>query len=127
MSTWRPLSEAPSGRGGDTRRVSELLDSVTRRLGAPRAGVASSVFSRWEDLVGSGVAAHTKPVSLHDGLLVVAVDDPAWAAQLRYMTVDLLAKIAECIGAGSVRELRLRVGSGEPPRKSSRWGSGRRR
>lgn len=123
MSTWRPLPEAPRGRGGDTRSVSELLDSVTRRLGAPRAEVASSVFSRWEDLVGPGVAAHTTPVSLHDGVLVIAVDDPAWASQLRYMTADLLTRIAGWTGAGAVRELRIRVGSGER-RSSRRKGSG---
>ena len=125
MSTWVPSGPPPSER--DPRKVSESLDRITRRLGGPSAGAASTVFARWEELVGPDIASHASPVSLRDGVLLLAVDHPTWAAQLRYMTAELLTRIAAATTGGDVREIRLRV-TGEPTpetpfRKGRRWGS----
>ena len=76
--------------------MSELLDRTTRRLGGPSAASASAVFARWEEMVGPDIAGHARPRSLHDGVLVLAVDEPAWATQLSYMT-------------GEVRDIQLKV------------------
>ncbi len=77
---------------------------------------SSTVFSRWEQIVGPDIAGHARPVSLHRGVLVLAVDHPAWATQLRYMTAELLTRVAEATGGGAgaeVTEIHLRV-TGEP-------------
>ena len=107
MSTWKP--EGPKPVDVDPRRVSDFLDAATRRLGAPGSNVTMRVFSRWPDLVGPDIAAHSRPVSLHDGTLVLAVDHPAWATQLRFMTADLLTRIAEVTGGSEVVEIQVRV------------------
>ncbi|HLI53066.1 MAG TPA: DUF721 domain-containing protein [Acidimicrobiales bacterium] len=104
MSTWRPT---PPER--EPRPVADSLERVARRMGAPRPAVASVVFSRWEELVGPDIAGHAKPVSLRDGVLVLAVDHPAWAAQLGYMVGEIGERIAAAAGAGAVNEIRLRV------------------
>ncbi len=111
MSTWIPSGPPPSER--DPRKVSESLDRITRRLGGPSAGVASTVFARWDEVVGPDIAGHARPVSLRAGVLTLAVDHPTWAAQLRFMTADLLARIAAATTAEEVREIHLRV-TGEP-------------
>ncbi len=111
MSTWVPSGPSPSER--DPRRVSDSLDRITRRLGGPSAGTATTVFSRWADLVGTDIAAHARPVSLRSGVLVLAVDHPAWATQLRYMISDLLSRIATVAGEEAVSQIQLRV-TGEP-------------
>jgi predicted nucleic acid-binding Zn ribbon protein len=89
--------------------VADSLERVARRMGAPRPAVAAVVFSRWEELVGADIAAHSKPLSLKEGVLVLAVDHPAWAAQLAYMTAEILERIAGAAGPGAVGEIRLRV------------------
>ena len=115
MSTWIPSGPPPSER--DPRKLSESLDRITRRLGGPSAGVASTVFAGWEDLVGPDIAAHAQPVSLRDGILTLAVDHPTWAAQLRFMTADLLTRMAAATTGEEIREIRLRV-TGEPAPES---------
>ncbi|HMC40620.1 MAG TPA: DUF721 domain-containing protein [Acidimicrobiales bacterium] len=107
MSTWQPSGPPPGER--PPRKLSELLDSTTRRLGGPSASTASTVFAHWEEIVGTDIAAHARPVSLHRGILVVAVDHPAWATQLRYMTADLLTRIGDAVGGADVAEIHLRV------------------
>jgi len=54
-------------------------------------------------------------VSVRDGVLTVAVDDPIWATQLRYLETAVVERAAALLGTGSVSELRVRVdGSGRP-------------
>ncbi|HVM52358.1 MAG TPA: DUF721 domain-containing protein [Acidimicrobiales bacterium] len=99
---WRPLDE---DRG--PRRIGESLEGVV-----PGGRTFTRLLAAWGDLVGDGLAGHTRPAALHGTTLVVAVDDPAWATQLRYLEADLLARIAESAGAGSVTELRVVVRPG---------------
>lgn len=115
MSTWKSFGPSPADM--EPKRVGELLDRQTRRLGGPSSATTSTVFSRWEELVGADIAAHARPVSLQRGTLVLAVDQPAWASQLRYMTAELLTRISEATGGAEVTDIHLRV-TGEPTPES---------
>jgi predicted nucleic acid-binding Zn ribbon protein len=106
------------------RPVKDSLEHMARRLGAPTASSLGAVFSRWEEAVGPSVAAHTRPLSLADGVLVVAVDQPGWATQLRYLSTDLLQRLADVAGEGVVGRIDIRVDSGpqtakRPPFRAS--------
>ena len=105
--TWKPLPEDEANR--DPGGLGPSLDRVAKRLGAPTAKALSGLFVRWEQMVGAGIAAHAKPVSLRRGVLVVDVDSNAWATQLRYMTSELVAKCCEELGDGAVKQIEVRV------------------
>jgi predicted nucleic acid-binding Zn ribbon protein len=105
--TWWPLRHGPEDR--EPRLVAESLEATARRLGAPGVGVLAAVFARWEELVGPDVAAHAQPRSLRSGVLVVEVDLPAWATQLRYLSADVLRRVGDAAGPEGVRELQIRV------------------
>jgi predicted nucleic acid-binding Zn ribbon protein len=111
VTTWKPSSPPRSEIG--PHPVSESLDRVTRGIGAPKATVLTAVFARWEELVGREVAAHAEPRSLRDGVLVIAVDQPAWATQLRFLGAELLARVREATACSDVAEIHVKV-VGEP-------------
>ena len=46
----------------------------------------------WSEVVGADVAAHARLVSVRDGVVVVAVDDPIWATQLRYLETAVVER-----------------------------------
>ena len=101
----------PPGRGGandDPIKLSEALRTVSDRLGVPRPDVVTAVFGRWEEVVGPAMAAHVRPLRLHDDALVVAVDHPAWAAQLRHLSADVLDRVRAACGAEAA-PLRLEI------------------
>ena len=91
------------------RRVGESLDRVTGALGVSSSSTLQIVFSRWAELVGEVLAAHATPASLGEGTLVVRVDDPAWATQLRWFQADLLTRLGAAIGPGEVTGIEVRV------------------
>lgn len=66
-----------------------------RERPAPSAAVWGTVFSRWEELVGPSIARHARPLRLEAGVLVVAVDQPPWATQMRALAPGILARVAE--------------------------------
>lgn len=86
----------------------------------PRVAVAA-VFGRWAEIVGPQVAAHTKPEGFDDGELVVTADSPAWATQMRLLAPQVLKRLSQELGAGTVRRLRVR-GPGSSPGTSRRPG-----
>ena len=107
VTTWRPAVPDPVERL--PRKVSESLDGVTGALGAPPSGVMASVFRHWEELVGPEIAAHVAPTSLRGGVLLLIVDQPVWAAQLRYLTADLQRRINAATDSDAVADIRIRV------------------
>ena len=108
MTTWRPLGPR-RGDGPDPVPLSASLDRLASRLGAPGVEALSTVFTRWSEVVGPVVADHTKPVALRDGVLVVAVDDPGWATQLRYLGASIIDRFRELIGEGAIVRIDVRV------------------
>ncbi len=105
--TWKPLPER--NEDVDPKRIGSSLDKVARRLGTTSATALHGLFERWEELVGPGIAGHSKPVSLKRGHLLVEVDSNAWATQLRYMTTELVERCCAELGAGAVKQIDLRV------------------
>ena len=106
MSPIRPL---PEERGRDPRPVSDALESLARRLGAPKASSLSAVFTQWEEIVGASIAAHSRPLSLVDGVLTVAVDEPGWATEFRFLAATLLERINALGGEGTAGRIEVRV------------------
>lgn len=93
--------------------LSAALDDVLASLQPPGsaatpARVVGGVFAGWDDAVGPQVAAHARPVRLSEGTLVVEVDEPGWATQLRYLEQDLLRRLAE-VGGQGVERIEVRV------------------
>jgi hypothetical protein len=94
----------------DPRPVGESLDAVMRGLGAPEASGVHLVFDRWDEVVGEGLAARTRPLRIDGGRLVLAVDEPAIATHVRFLQGELLARLETLLGPGRVTSLDLRVG-----------------
>ncbi|MDA8291076.1 MAG: DUF721 domain-containing protein [Actinomycetota bacterium] len=92
---WRPP-------GDDTRppatSLSDALDSYLRSEGHDDARTLGSVVACWEEVVGHEVSGHARPRSLRDGVLVVAVDHPAWATQFAFLSEAVLDSLERRLG-----------------------------
>jgi predicted nucleic acid-binding Zn ribbon protein len=89
--------------------LADTVDRLARSLGAPSAQVTQSIFADWDEIVGPAIAPHARPQALRERTLVVAVADPAWATQLRFLEAELLARIAAATGSDEVAGIEVRV------------------
>jgi predicted nucleic acid-binding Zn ribbon protein len=94
----------------DLHPLVDSVDAVVKALRGPSAKAVAGVFARWEEAVGPDVAAHARPVALRDGVLLVEVDEPGWATQLRYLQGRLVERLRAVAGAASLHAIELRVG-----------------
>jgi len=96
---WTPLGRAP-------RRLGEALSEVAADLNLDDPDDVASVMSAWPEAVGEAIAAHVRPRRLQDGELLVEVDAPVWATQLRYLEEDVLRRLGRKVRPGVVKSIR---------------------
>ena len=73
--------------------LSGALDALLDRLGAESTTAITGVFAEWPKIVGEQVAQHVTPIKLERGRLIVEIDDPSWATQMRFLEPQLVEKL----------------------------------
>jgi predicted nucleic acid-binding Zn ribbon protein len=63
--------------------------------------------ANWEHITGERMARHSEPRRLARGLLSIAADSPAWAAELSMATDRILKRIVLIIGDDSVKKVKV--------------------
>ena len=91
----------------DPQPLTAALGGLLSARGWRQQAAMGAVFGNWPEIVGREVAAHTRPESFDDGELTVTADSDAWATQVRYLAPKVLARLAEELGTGTVRHLRV--------------------
>ena len=118
-----PATSSPSWsarpRRDDPQPLTAALGGLLSARGWREQAAVGAVFGHWQDIVGPQLALHTKPESFDSGELTVSADSPAWATQLRLMAPQLLKRLAEELGHGTIRHIRVTGPSG-PPRRPGR-------
>ncbi len=87
--------------------LKNILESVLGEQDLSGDIEAYKVFSKWNDIVGARVAAHTRPVRLTRNVLYVEVNDHLWLAQLKYMKGDIIKKLEGRIKPGLFKDLKF--------------------
>jgi len=105
--TWRPLKRP--GHEVAPRRLADSLPGVTRRIGGPDGAAFVHLASSWADIVGPAVAAHSHPLRLGGGTLVIAVDQAGWVTELTYLEASLRARIDDAVGPGVVQVVKVTI------------------
>lgn len=85
--------------------------------GAEKAGVRVYHLApgAWAAAVGRKIAAHTRPVWLENGRLVVEVEDAVWQAQLTSLCGQILGRLRGIVGENVISWIEFRV---VPPRRA---------
>jgi len=104
----------------DPQPLTTAVDGLLAARGWHQRAAVGGIFGKWPEIVGPQLAAHTTPDSFEDGELTVSADSDAWSAQLRLLTPQLLARLAEELGESTVTRITVRGPSHHRPRRGSR-------
>ncbi len=106
--------EAP-GRRRRPDRLGDLLPEAARQLGLEHELRLARAIATWDALIAERVppaVGTCRLIRLEPEALVVAVDEPIVAAELRLRALELLGAFAAAPGGARVGQLRL-VASGD--------------
>jgi predicted nucleic acid-binding Zn ribbon protein len=96
-------------RNSEPRPLEGSLEALSRRLGLEGAVGVGRLFAGWSDIVGPAMAEHVRPLRMDATALVVSVDHPAWATQVRRLGDTLLDRASEYAGVERPARLEVRV------------------
>ena len=117
----RAIAAGPTRTTATRRRWTTTLGRFVSEQGWETELRVHGVFSRWEAIVGRDVGQHVTPESYADGRLVVRTDSTAWATQMKLLAPDVVRRLNEVLGDGTVQVIDV-----EGPRGPS-WKRGRLR
>ncbi|MEV6109214.1 DciA family protein [Streptomyces sp. NPDC051940] len=113
-----------SGARSDGRDPLPLGAAISRLIaerGWEAPAAVGGVMGRWPQLVGPEVAQHAVPSSYDEDerVLVVRCDSTAWATQLRLLAPQLLRRLNDDLGPGTVKFIKVQ-GPGGPVQRYGR-------
>jgi predicted nucleic acid-binding Zn ribbon protein len=103
----------------DPQRLDNTVGRLVNDLGWETDLRVHGVFGRWTKIVGEAVAEHCTPESFNAGRLLVRTDSTAWATQLTFLAAQVIGRLNEELGEGTVTFLDIKG----PSQKS--WKKGR--
>ncbi|MGJ3508428.1 DUF721 domain-containing protein [Enemella sp. A6] len=111
---------APRSRDRDPKLLGPALEHLISDRGWSTEINVHTLLGRWPSLVGEVNAEHSRPESYSDGVLVVRTDSTVWATSLRTIAHQLVARLNDELGQGTVTRVRV-LGPAAPS-----WKHGRR-
>ncbi|POM26278.1 hypothetical protein BTM25_06720 [Actinomadura rubteroloni] len=108
------------GRGGDPRPFGGAIRDLLADRGWEQRAAVGGVFGNWPGIVGPVLAEHTRPERFEDGELVIAADSPTWATQVRSLAAQLVRRLNQELGQGTVKRVKV-VGPATAPRRPGGW------
>ncbi|MFD3805224.1 DUF721 domain-containing protein [Streptomyces sp. NPDC058611] len=100
--------------GRDPMPLMAALDRLRTERGWEMPMAVAGVMERWPEIVGPDIAAHCEPERYEDRELVVRCDSSAWAAQLKLLAPQLVARLNADLGQGTVRLIKVHGPGGRP-------------
>jgi predicted nucleic acid-binding Zn ribbon protein len=115
-----PQSSGAHPDDRDPKLLSEAVDRLIEAKGWATDINVHTLLARWSSLVGGVNAAHSHPESYADTVLTIRAESTVWAASLRSIAPQLVARLNDQLGQGTVN--RVKVLGPEGPS----WKKGRR-
>jgi predicted nucleic acid-binding Zn ribbon protein len=104
--------------GRDPMALGAAINRLLNERGWETPAAVGGVMGRWPQIVGEDLANHCVPEKYDEDerVLIVRCDSTAWATNLRLLAPQLVARLNEDLGHGTVRFLKVN-GPGGPPRR----------
>jgi len=104
----------------DPQTLDASIDRLVAEHGWQTDLSVHAVFARWDQIVGVEVAQHCIPERYADDELTVRADSTSWATQMRLLAADVVRRLNQDLGDGTVRRIQV-LGPQAPS-----WRRGRR-
>ncbi|MFJ9039770.1 DUF721 domain-containing protein [Streptomyces sp. NPDC102406] len=104
--------------GRDPMGLGPAINRLITERGWETPAAVGGVMGRWPQIVGEELARHCVPQKYDEDerVLVVQCDSTAWATQVRMLAVQLVKRLNEDLGHGTVRRIDIRNPGGGPRR-----------
>lgn len=105
---WGDVGSGAKPSRRDPKPISMLLSRAVRDKGWGQRLEVASVAARWDQIVGPNVARHCVVEDFSaDGILTLRASSTSWETQIKALLAVLDKRIAEEVGEGVVKEIKV--------------------
>ena len=87
--------------------VGDAILAFFKSIGAGDRFRDNLAIAFWDVSVGEQIAAHTEPVEVRKGVMLVRVDDATWRQELMFHKFEIIEKINQKIGKNAIKEIKF--------------------
>lgn len=102
--------EKPTNLARNVSSAAEWIDAIIKKQFFAESLNEDEVKTAWKEIAGSFISAHTEPLSVREGHLILRVTQPAMRFHLEQMKPELLRKIREHFGKNRIRSIKFTLG-----------------
>ena len=106
---WRGCDQ-PDDLEANVTSAADWIDSILKKQFFAESLDEEQVKTVWKEIAGDFISAHTEPVSVKDGDLLLRVAQPAMRFHLEQLKPELLRKIQDRFGKVRVKSIRFHLG-----------------
>lgn len=88
--------------------LGSVLDALVKSLGIEKQVEQYKIFDAWNAVVGEQIGKVAQPERIHNGVLIVAVSNAPWRAELTFRKKEILSKIHETLKSKSISDIKFR-------------------
>jgi predicted nucleic acid-binding Zn ribbon protein len=104
-------------RHTEPETAASLIGAVVAKIGGDARAVEHRVFDGYGTAVGELLRHRTQPEKLRGSTLFVRVGSSAIAHELTMLKGEILGRLSQVVGPGTVTDIRTRVGPLDAPPK----------
>lgn len=109
MHEWLGCNK-PTNLSKNVSTAADWVDEILKKQFFAENLNEDEVKSAWKEVAGDFIGAHTEPVSVREGNLVLRVTQPAMRFHLEQMKPELLRKIRERFGKNRIKSVKFTLG-----------------
>lgn len=107
LAEWRGLSQSRP-KPDRVVQIGPALEAIFKQIGLAERFDESEMTAAWQSIVGEFLAAHSAPIGLKDGCLLVRVSQPTVRYELdRVWKKKILASMKERFGPKKINSIRF--------------------
>ncbi len=92
------------------RKVGDILKDYLSERGWLTSNPYAPLFAGWNEVAGSSIAAHTRLVDVHAGVMIVEADHPGWLQMARMRKEALLSAARAVAPEARITDIRFLLG-----------------
>jgi hypothetical protein len=94
-------------RSGDSRPMKELVDKLMTAYQLKGKMQEMEVLSKWEEIVGKGVAIRTTNLQVKSGVLIVALNSSVMRNELQHSKQLIIDRVNHTAGFAMIHDIWL--------------------
>jgi len=113
LAQWRgiDLTEEERALEKTEKQVADVVKNVFEKIKFEERRSQAEVINVWKNALDPLIVAHTQPIALKNGVLIVYVDNSVWLNEINsFWKQDILLKLQSAFGKTMIKNIYFTIG-----------------